>query len=311
MSLCNNEKIPKVVVFDLDETLGYFTEFGVVWSSIKEFLILFKKIKNVDAIMSQSFFNNCLELYPEFIRPNILPILNYLKHKRESNECNGVMIYTNNQGPDDWSELIKTYFEQKISYPLFERVIGAFKKGGKRFELNRTTHKKTFDDFIFCARLPRNIEVCFVDDMVHPHMVEENVYYININQYKYNLPLKELFTRLLKSKCRKEIIKNNEDLKNYLTIVDNISIDYTEKNLKEYELDKIISKKTMFYLQTFFNNNWRENNTDTGSSSSSSSSSSYNLDDELETIILKPRVNRSRTNKHKKKRNNRSAKNRS
>ena len=28
----------KVVVFDLDETLGYFTEFGIFWDSLIQYL---------------------------------------------------------------------------------------------------------------------------------------------------------------------------------------------------------------------------------------------------------------------------------
>ena len=57
----------KIVVFDLDETLGYFTEFGIFWDC----LIYYSKFKNKSSL-SQSDFDNILDLYPEFLRPNII-----------------------------------------------------------------------------------------------------------------------------------------------------------------------------------------------------------------------------------------------
>ena len=66
----------KIVVFDVDETLGYFVEFGIFWSSI----IAYKIHQKINYELTQDDFNKILDLYPEFIRPNIISILNYLKH---------------------------------------------------------------------------------------------------------------------------------------------------------------------------------------------------------------------------------------
>ena len=71
--LCN----PKVVVFDLDETLGYFIEFGIFWDSLKEYV----NKNNIDCNINQDLFNKILDLFPEFLRPNIINILQYLKKK--------------------------------------------------------------------------------------------------------------------------------------------------------------------------------------------------------------------------------------
>ena len=84
----------KIVVFDLDETLGYFTEFGIFWDSLVQYL----KSINKQAL-NQHDFDDVLDLYPEFLRPNIINILNYLKEKKDSNCCHKMMIYTNNNGP--------------------------------------------------------------------------------------------------------------------------------------------------------------------------------------------------------------------
>ena len=45
---------PKIVVFDLDETLGYFVEFGIFWDSLKEYIIKNNINKNIDQVLLQS-----------------------------------------------------------------------------------------------------------------------------------------------------------------------------------------------------------------------------------------------------------------
>ena len=70
----------KIVVFDLDETLGYFVEFGMFWDALKNFINQQKLSETID----QNLFNKVLELYPEFLRPNIINILNYLKQKKKT-----------------------------------------------------------------------------------------------------------------------------------------------------------------------------------------------------------------------------------
>ena len=139
----------KIVVFDLDETLGYFTQYGIFWDSLVNYL----KVKN-KPIMTQTDFDEVLDLYPEFLRPNIINILSYLKRKKETNCCHKMMIYTNNTGPREWAKYIIGYFEGKIKYKLIDQIIAAFKINGKRVEICRTTHNKTHKDFInnYCLK---------------------------------------------------------------------------------------------------------------------------------------------------------------
>ena len=99
----------KIVVFDLDETLGYFTQFSIFWDCLQNFVY-----ENYNFILSQNDFNDILDLYPEFVRPNIFTILNYLKNKKTTFCCNKIMIYTNNSGSKEWANHIKSYFESKI-----------------------------------------------------------------------------------------------------------------------------------------------------------------------------------------------------
>ena len=137
----------KIVVFDLDETLGYFTEMGIFWDCLKKYL----SHGNNTTPLTQTDFNEVLDLFPEFLRPNIINILIYLKKKKESNCCHKMMIYTNNNGPREWAHYIMSYFESKIKYKLVDQVIAAFKINGKQVEICRTTYNKTHKDLIRCT----------------------------------------------------------------------------------------------------------------------------------------------------------------
>ena len=214
---------PKIVVFDLDETLGYFSKLGKIWKMIEP--------QN----QNQSTFDTLLDLFPEFIRPHMLTILEYVRNKKKNKQCYQVMIYTNNQcSCENWVQYIKTYFENKLNYPLFDQIICAFKINGKRVELGRTTNKKTYPDLITCTTLPTNIQICFVDDTYHPNMDVSNVVYVKVLQpYKYDLS--------------NEIIMKRLKIKDF-----KISFPYTEKNKKEYEMDKIASKQIMSQIHNFF-----------------------------------------------------------
>ena len=241
----------KVVVFDLDETLGYFFELGKFW----ELLQVYFKEKKKEELSTQQNFYELLDLFPEFIRPNIYSILNFLKHKKEKKECNAVMIYTNNQGPRFWVSLIIQYFHEKMHYSLFDQIISAFKINGKRMELCRTTHDKTMSDFIRCTKLPKNTEICFLDDMFHPKMSVDNVYYIKVNPYVHNLSFHIMIQRFISSDLGKRLCHDlcNDEFKNFAeNYLNEFVYVYSEKSKEEYEIDKIVSKKTMLLLQNFF-----------------------------------------------------------
>ena len=239
----------KIVVFDLDETLGYFTEFGIFWDC----LIYYLKNKNKDTI-TQSDFNDILDLFPEFLRPNIINILNYLKSKKQSLCCHKMMIYTNNSGPKEWAHHIIDYFSKKINYKLFDQLISAFKINGKVVEVCRTTHDKTYNDFIKCTKLPINAEICFLDDTFYPEMANDNIYYINVKPYYHDLKFEYMLDKFSKSDIGKKIINNddkfikimNEQIKLY-------KYDCINKETNEYEMDKIVGKQIVKHLQEFFN----------------------------------------------------------
>jgi len=240
----------KIVVFDLDETLGYFTEFGMFWDSLTDYI---KNNNNI--IITQETFNNTLDLFPEVIRPNIVNILRYLRDKKDSKCCAKMMIYTNNNGPKEWAQKIIKYFETKLDCQLFDQLICAFKINGKQIEFGRTTHSKTHSDLVRCSKIPSNAEICFIDDTFYPEMSKSNIYYINIQPYYHDLGFAEMIDRFKKSKHGIKIINNDSDFEqkimHYMNQYHYKSID---KDPEEYEIDKIIGKQVLMHLNIFFNN---------------------------------------------------------
>ena len=240
----------KIVVFDLDETLGYFQQFSVFWDSFCQYMESLHK----SALVTQSVFNDVLDLYPEFLRPNILNILSFLKSKKKSRACQKIMIYTNNTGARAWARQIIAYFENKIRYPkLIDQIIAAFRVNGQRVEMCRTTHNKTWGDLVRCTKIPVEAEICFIDDLLHPAMANDNVYYINIKPYRYSVPFDEMLSRLLSSPLGKRLISGDDAFESTMM---NFIRDYHyrvhPKSPKEYEVDKVIGKSIVHHLHTFF-----------------------------------------------------------
>ena len=240
----------KIVVFDLDETLGYFVEFGMFWDTLKNYYKNLNPDSNKNPVFDQHLFNKLLDLYPEFIRPNILNILTYLKRKKQDKHCHKLMIYTNNQGPPEWAQQIKGYFEDKMNALLFDQIIGAFKVNGKQVELSRTTHMKTHKDFISCTKIPETTQICFIDDVFHPGMTNDNIYYIHIKPYTYDLTFETIVDRFVGSGLLDSPTSMKEAI---ITGMKRYNYTYVEKTQLEHEIDAMLSKKILHHLHTFFN----------------------------------------------------------
>jgi hypothetical protein len=253
----------KIVVFDLDETLGYYVEFGMFWDALTNFI----KTHNILIPIDQLLFNKVLDLYPEFLRPNIINILNYLKQKKRVKHCHKLMIYTNNQGPDEWAQQIQAYFETKLNYKLFDQIIKAFKIRGKQVEICRTSHMKNHKDLISCTKIPETTEICFLDDVFHPGMVDDKIYYINLKPYVHDLPFELMIDRFINSgilnidQINGGINTVKQDILKYMKRYHH---DYVEKTTEAQNVDKILSKKIMHHLQAFFTKSSKKQNQLTG-----------------------------------------------
>ena len=231
-----------IVAFDMDETLGHFVEFSI-------FCEILENIKNRK--LKYSEFKDALDMYPEFLRPNILTILNFVKKKKQNGECDRVVIYTNNQGPKDWAQFIAKYLEEKIKYKLFDKIIGAYKVGNIRNEARRTSHEKKVSDFSTCCNTNINSKICFIDDQNYDGMRQENVYYINPKPYVYIIPYGEMAERFYIKHPRS--VPNHDSWINFVVKSMKESnyhrLDYQENNPL---IDIKFGKDALLHLQRFF-----------------------------------------------------------
>lgn len=232
----------KIVVFDLDETLGCFTELGMFWESLK--YVLGNEYTN------QEDFNRLMLLFPEFTRPNIIEVLKYLVKKRKRKECYKIMIYTNNQGPRSWAQMITKYFDNQVDDKVFDKIIAAFKVRGKAVELCRTSHEKSVDDLIRCTKVPRNTQICFLDDQHHPMMEDNNVYYINVKPYTHSMRFEVMANRFYDNTHID--MKKSDFVKQTVDFMNRYSYTVTPKSKMEQDVDQVITKQIMFHLEDFF-----------------------------------------------------------
>lgn len=242
----------KIVVFDLDETLGNFVELGMFCDALE-------KINNIE--MNDQIFFELMNLFPEFLRPNIIPILKYLINKKKHNKCEKIMIYTNNQGPKIWTKRIANYFNYKLETKVFDEIIAAFKVKGKIVEICRTSHDKKVDDLIRCTRIPRNTQICFLDDQIHPLMEDDNVFYINVKPYTYSFPFEEMAERYYNKYPEKINIDKKifiDKITKYMKLYNYI---VTEKSKVETDVDMVIGKKIISHLEIFFKDNIKKKTT--------------------------------------------------
>jgi hypothetical protein len=205
--------IPKVVVFDLDETIGCFSDLYLIWTAIFNTEI-YKGPTNPHIV--QSIFNELLDLYPEFLRYGILHILDFIRTKIQNGESHCIYLYTNNQcdfvacpdsrynkppSPTEWVEMIIVYLNMKIgaTNTIFAKPICAFKIGSRIIEPLRESRRKTHSDLLKFAVLPKNTEICFVDDAYHPQMVHNRVYYVQPPPYVHELSQTAIIDRFMVS----------------------------------------------------------------------------------------------------------------
>tara|TARA_B110001452_G_C15240429_1_gene429454 strand:+ start:5665 stop:6477 length:813 start_codon:yes stop_codon:yes gene_type:complete len=231
--MIDDNKINYAIVFDLDETLGHFSQLYIYWNLLKAYL----NTENLD----DKYFFKILDAFPEFLRPNIIKLLTNIKKKKQKKICNFVMIYTNNNGPTYWAQLIKSYLHYKLKYNLFDKIIGAFKVNGKIIEVCRTTHGKSFTDFISCTKLPENTQICFLDDQYHKDMEHENVLYINVKPYTCNIKFEVLADKTYNI-LKKLFIKNNKNStkENFIKHINQYTTNYKLANLNKSRVQKNI-----------------------------------------------------------------------
>lgn len=238
-----SEKKPNVIVFDMDETLGSYTDLDIIWSHLKGIIR----------------FNDLLDLYPEFSRYGILPILDYIYQKKMCGDCDKIFVYTNNQCSDEFVELISNYFSYKLEIVdghLFDQIIRSFKIGNKRIEMMRTTKDKTHTDLIRCTLLPRNAQIFFIDNTYFPKMENSRIYYIQPLSYHHHLSKETIIRRLEGSMCYRSIPFYRDLLQEIYeevyTFPEIVNIKYNTYFEMKKKNDMMVARKMMYYIRDFF-----------------------------------------------------------
>ncbi len=194
----------KIVVFDLDETLGHFEDLSIFWDLINQ----------VVGKHTERDFIDILDLNKNLIRPGILKVLNYVKEKRNKHQCAKIVLYTNNNGPLKWATLIIKYFESKCGIK-FDKIIGGYQVHNIRNGGCRTSYLKSEKDLLRCSNMPAGTQICFIDDKNHIYMQGDNIYNITVDPYVYVISYKEMatkyydkFKKRLKKYTKTEFINN-------------------------------------------------------------------------------------------------------
>ena len=97
----------KIIVFDLDNTIGFF----------EQFIYILNCISSPDIS-----YNYLFDLFPECFRPNIFEIFAYLLQQKKNCKIKGVLLYSNNNN-DFFVKKVIEYIHYKLNDTLFECVI--------------------------------------------------------------------------------------------------------------------------------------------------------------------------------------------
>ena len=181
----------KIIIFDLDETIGFFGEIYTFFCAIKHYFSVYSNAEYKDDDM----LGYLIDIFPELLRPGILNILHKLAQERITNGSSFyIYIYTSNRLHDSWANNIKNYLNNKTRYNILHDVI--FNTTPKQ---RTVIHTKNIEDFSKQTNINRNNNFCFIDNNFHPYMIKPNIHYIHVNHYVCYISINELIQRTLMS----------------------------------------------------------------------------------------------------------------
>ena len=165
----------KIIVFDLDNTIGFFEQFICILNCISQ--------KDIS-------YNYLFDLFPECFRPNIFEIFTYLLQQKKSGKLKSILLYSNNNN-DSFVKKVIEYIDYKLNDTLFDCVI-------TKEHPYRKVKLKHIDDLIDCSNgiITFFSKICFIDDKEYPSMVTEQVFYIRCENYTFYVQSKEVYKRI-------------------------------------------------------------------------------------------------------------------
>jgi hypothetical protein len=165
----------KSIAFDLDHTIGYF----------KQFIHILNQI-SIDK--TNDSYHDLFDLFPEYFRPNIFSLFEYLLLKRNEKKIKYIILYTNNNN-DIFVNKVIEYINYKLSAIFFDIVITTTHP-------KRKNKDKNYNDLIECTNLNQDATICFIDDKKHANMICKSVFYIRCEPYIYSIYPNEIYNRI-------------------------------------------------------------------------------------------------------------------
>lgn len=192
--------IDKVIVWDMDETIGSFVTLSEPVNLLETLL---------GRQLTQKEFKQVIEIFKEVLRPNIIDVLTYIKENQDNSVKN--VLYTNNNGPEWWCDGIVAYLNSKVGCKVFDSVIRAWEVDGVIIEPERTSHLKTYEDLVKCLNVKEIRSVCFIDDQDHPLHSHSRVTSYKIPEYNVQLTKDDIIKKLMNSSFKKVFKTNKHD----------------------------------------------------------------------------------------------------
>jgi hypothetical protein len=152
----------KNVVFDFDETIGYF----------EQIIEMIKHTKKTSKFEVFELFT----LFPLVFRTNIFDIFHFIVRLKKEKKIKSVILYSNNNN-DLFIDYVISFIHDKLNYELFDSSIS----------LNQTRNKnKNLTDLLNYSNglLTKNSSIFFVDDKEYDDMKMVKSY-IKCESYKY------------------------------------------------------------------------------------------------------------------------------
>jgi hypothetical protein len=168
----------RIILIDMDETLGTFTQISTFLTALTDLC------NGLD--YNKEFFN-AMNLFTCFQRPGIIPILKHMVSLRNTDTINKIVLYTNNQGSNEWVRLIASFFDSQVGCRVFDDIIFAYTVHGRINDIRRTTDEKILDDVHRCIDMYCPTKFLFIDDVLHRGMVRNEVTYLRIEPYTYSM----------------------------------------------------------------------------------------------------------------------------
>lgn len=162
----------RIILIDMDETIGSFKDINHVYYHIKQYIDL----------------DELLHIFEKDVfRPFMFNIFEILLNLKRMNEIDKVILYTNNNGGRIWPSKIVQYIHKRLPNLFDDIIYGLFVIRGNIADTRRIHYNKHMEDVRRILHVHNNTTFLFLDDMDYKHMHANDVKYILLYPYNHSL----------------------------------------------------------------------------------------------------------------------------